>query len=399
MNRITILGSVLALTLGACSYDPHSYNGDEVSARDMDVLFVVDDAADHGNYAAIASQVSDLTASLTGIDGQLPSLHVGVVTTDLGVSATKGPGGAAVGACSGTGKGGKLQKFASTATGDFLSAERGGTKNFTGELATELAALTTPTATAGCEYGQPLEAMRQALNETVNPGFVRDDAQLQVIFLTNNDDCSLADAALLADATIADPALRCFKAGVVCDPDDATTPGKKRNCHPREDSNQVVPVGDYVDFLDGLKDKRSDITISAVAGQPGSVEVSSFGTLTGCTGNGGATPAVRTGALVAEFGGTVVDSCNPSNAYKQIGGAITARDTLCVPTTDVDRCDVSDSAGGKLAKCGSASDAGPCWLADTTSGQCGSDQTAIRVKRGSTPATADSHIQARCFIN
>ncbi|HEY4178004.1 MAG TPA: hypothetical protein VGM90_14250 [Kofleriaceae bacterium] len=402
MNRITLLGSVLTLALGACSYDPHSYNGDEIGARNMDVLFVLDDATDHANYDAISQQLGDLTASLTGIDGQLPSLHVGVVTTDLGVSATNGAGGAAVGACTGTGKGGKLQKFTSTATDAYLSDERGGTKNFTGDLAAELELLTAPTtATGGCEYGQPLEAMRQALDETVNPGFVRDDAQLQVVFLTNNDDCSLASADFLTDSSITgDPALRCFAAGVVCDPDDATTPGKKRNCHPREDSNKIVPVGDYVDFLDGLKDQRSDITVSAVAGLPSAVEVSGFGTLTSCTGNGGATPAVRTGTLVSEFGGTVVDSCNPTNAYKQIGGAISARDTLCVPTTDVERCEVKDtSSGATLSKCASATDAGPCWLADTGSGQCGGDQTAIRAKRGTAPATADSHIQARCFIN
>jgi hypothetical protein len=48
----------------------------------------------------------------------------------------------------------------------------------------------------GCGYEQSLEAMYRALDPAVNPGFIRDDAALAVLFITDEDDCSARDTSL-----------------------------------------------------------------------------------------------------------------------------------------------------------------------------------------------------------
>ena len=410
----------LFLLVAACTPAIDAYKGTDVQrARDLDVLFVIDDSTDRAKYDQMAAQVDALQTQLATIDGQLPSLHVGVVTTDLGTSAIddRAPLRPTVMGCLGVGKAGALQTFESTVTANYLEDLRAPdgtrTKNYTGTLAEQLALLTNPDMPAqGCEFEQPMEAMRRALDRSANPGFIRDGALLAVVFLTNSDDCSLKKGALLEPL---DPSLgalntfRCTTQGVVCDLDDPTRTGAKKNCRPREDSQFIVPVSEYVDFLADYKPSRADIIVSAVAGPRTSFVVQNVGVpvlAPSCQGPGGrAVPAVRIGALVDAFGGDIVDTCTQqSTGFAQLSAPIVNRQTSCVAEltmAETDTCTVTEIDGDTetdLDRCAEG-DAGPCWYAYANAGACPSgDNLAIGIRRGTTTAPADARIQARCFV-
>lgn len=371
------------MVLAGCTIDIETYKPLDVQpARELDVLVVIDDSTDRAKYDVMAQQLDVLQSQLASIDGQLPSLHVGVVTTDLGTSSTDDavPLRPTVMGCLGMGKEAKLQEFMSTITDGYLSDERdasgGRAKNYTGDLATELAKLTNPNMPpAGCEIEQPLEAMRRALDPATNPGFLRDSALLHVVFLTNEDDCSMKTGALLEplDTTLGPLAsFRCTREGVICDPDDPARPGRHDNCRPREDSRFVAPVGQYIDFLADLKADRKDVTVTAVGGSRADFIVRDFGQPVlnpSCSGPGGlAYPAVRIGAVVDAFGGTIVDSCAQTNAYAQIAAPVVNRQRSCFPAlaaAEMDDCSVTEIAGEvetDFARC-NENDAGPCWYA------------------------------------
>lgn len=415
----------LCLSLAACTPEIAAYKPlDLAPARDLDILFVIDDSSDRGNYDAMASQLDVLQSQLTSVDGQLPSLHVGVVTTDLGVSGTNDlVPVASVGSCIGFGRGGQLQPFGAQTTRSYLEDLRGPggtrTRNFaSGDLGRELRALTNPSVSGGCDYQQPLEAMRRALDPETNPGFIRPGAMLAVVFLTNEDDCSLATGALLdpRNAALGPPTkFRCTAQGVVCDPDDPGREGRHDNCRPREGSGYLVDVSEYATFLEQFKANPRDVVVSAVAGPRDNFLVRNVGSPVlqpSCQGVGGpAYPAVRIGALVDHFGGALVDGCTQAAAYQQLSAPIVGRQRSCFPSlrlADGEDCNVMDvtsaTAGEaeteveiELAQC-MPGDAGPCWYRYADPAGCpDGDNLGIAVRRGASAAPAGSRIRARCF--
>lgn len=412
--------ALLFLVLASCTHDLAVFDQVDVKpARDLDILYVFDNSAGRGNYDQMASQLGVLQTQLGNVDGQLPNLHVGVVTTDLGTrSRLDLQAGPPIGHCAGPGDAGKLVTFqAGLSFGSFLQDLRGPDgsriRNFDSALGSALGRLTNPPAgmaNTGCEFAQPLEAMRRALDPTVNPDFIRPDALLSIVFLTNQDDCSLARGAMLDPFNTAlGPSLpfRCTEQGVICDPDDPRTPGVKTNCRPRESSPFLVNVSEYQAFLAGYKADPKDVTVSAVAGPRTSFEVQNDGVPAlrpSCQGAGGsAKPAVRIGALVDSFGGALIDGCTQDAAYQKILAPIVGRQRSCFPSlrqSDGDDCTVIETAGGvdtELGRCADGSPA-PCWYTYTDAAGCpGGDHVGIAVNRGQTAAPAGSRIQATCF--
>ena len=411
--------ALLLLALASCTQDVAVFDQVDVKpARDLDILYVFDNSAARGAYDPMASQFGDLQARLASVDGQLPSLHVGVVTTDLGtrgrLDATAGP---PVGRCAGDGDAGKLVAPGGGLTfGGFLEDLRGAgdtrIQNFDSSLEVALGRLTNPpagTANTGCDFPQPLEAMRRALDPATNPDFVRPGAMLAVVFLTSQDDCSLARGAMLdpANAALGPPfSFRCTEQGVICDPDDPRRPGMHTGCRPRDGSPFMVDVADYQRFLTQLKPDPGDVVVSAVAGPRSSFEVADIGVpalLPSCRGPGGsAMPAVRLGALVDGFGGALVNGCTQDAAYDQIAAPIVNRQRSCfahLRQSDGDDCTVTEIAGGvqtALARCGDGG--APCWTTYVDAAACpGGDHVGIAIRRGATAAPANARIQATCF--
>jgi hypothetical protein len=128
----------------------------------------------------------------------------------------------------------------------------------------------------GCGFEQPLEAMYLALDQNpANAGFLRDDAVLAILFLTDEDDCSATDGSVFDNTqTAIDTPLgpltsyRCFEFGITCDVNDRTTLGERTGCVPRDDAGALLhPIRRYVDLLGSLRDPGR-IVVAAIAGPP-----------------------------------------------------------------------------------------------------------------------------------
>jgi hypothetical protein len=117
-----------------------------------------------------------------------------------------------------------------------------------------------PQGINGCGYESPLEATLQALNPGAawNTGprpFLRDEAALGIILLTDEADCSIGDVALMTDASYynVDPSTGmaaassalCYNAGVQCSGPDAG--GIYADCTSID--GPLQPVTRYTDFL------------------------------------------------------------------------------------------------------------------------------------------------------
>jgi hypothetical protein len=150
-----------------------------------------------------------------------------------------------------------------------------------------------PQGIAGCTFGAPLESMRSALERATTPGdpnfgFLRDDADLLVVILTDSHDCSLAPGGegifdpdgektfwSNPDAESPTPAV-CFNAGMQCieNPDgwDTCEPADKGLSGDAVEADAAVlhPVARYLDFLQALEqDKQANgatITVAIAAG-------------------------------------------------------------------------------------------------------------------------------------
>jgi hypothetical protein len=124
-----------------------------------------------------------------------------------------------------------------------------------------------------CIFPQPLEAMYQALNDnSLNTGFLRDDAYLLIVFIMKHDDCSASDPILFdpsqnsLDAPLGYfSGFRCFEFGVTCDTDDRAHIGVRHNCRPRIDPDALLyPISRYVEFIHSIKDPQL-VTVATLA--------------------------------------------------------------------------------------------------------------------------------------
>ena len=178
--------------------------------RRYDVLFVIDNsptiAPHRANLLASYGRMMDVLATL---QGGLPNVHIGVTTTSV---------------CDGTG--GQLHHTGAV-SGAFIVDEKrpdgSRRRNYAGTLANAFRDLANVGA-SGCPVVEPLAAMRAALADRTT-GFVRDDANLAVIFVSASDDQSplaLDDYVAFLTAVHRDPSA-VWVAGVSADRDAGCT--------------------------------------------------------------------------------------------------------------------------------------------------------------------------------
>lgn len=145
-------------------------------------------------------------------------------------------------------------------------------RNYEGSLAETFSCIAR-LGTQGCGFEQQLEAMRRALDPALglNPGFLRHDARLAVIVVSDEDDCSASDRALFDPRrTDLGPLsnFRCFEHGVICDVSDPRFIGNHPGCQPRQDSPYVHGVDEYVEFLRSLKrEPERDVMVAGILGK------------------------------------------------------------------------------------------------------------------------------------
>jgi hypothetical protein len=171
----------------------------------------------------------------------------------------------------------------------------------------------------GCGFEHQLESVRRALAGCesagdaackTNPGFIRKDAYLAVVWLTDEDDCSARRTEMFdpSQQGLNDPlgplqSFRCTEFGLVCS-EKLRQPGVKHNCAPGLD--WLYSVDTYADFFRSLKpDGR--LMLFAIAAPTEPVEVgldNGAPTLkASCNGLAGpGYPAIRLATVVRSFG-------------------------------------------------------------------------------------------------
>jgi hypothetical protein len=253
----------------------------------IDLLFVVDNSGSMGaEQVSLIANFESMLAPLQELPGGLPSLHIGVISTDVGAGT----------ACN-DGDDGALQTGTTGCAGldgrfivDEDDGSGGRTQNYDGELGATFACMA-ELGTGGCGFEHPLESIRQALDpeDVVNPGFLREDALLAIIILADEDDCSAFDGEMFRASV--DPAypgetdlpdhvfgwrhsFRCFEYGVVCEDDgDPRALGARENCIPRDDSAYITPVDEFVGFVKSLKPYEEQVIVAGILGNAGPVVV------------------------------------------------------------------------------------------------------------------------------
>ena len=192
----------------------------------LDLLFVVDNsnsmAEEQGNLVNNFASFMQALGVTDGADG--PDLHIAVVSSDLGAgagtfSATSCPMGGDQGLfCRTQGSAAAADVCArcqvDTSQGRFLRTR---SPNFTGSLGNAFSCMAR-LGTTGCGFEHTLGALTSALGAAQNGPFLRADAYLAFVIITDEDDCTApADSALFASA-IPDQegSLRCALEGHAC---------------------------------------------------------------------------------------------------------------------------------------------------------------------------------------
>jgi hypothetical protein len=350
------------------------------SNRNIDILFVIDNSGSMGEeQAALGVNFPLFMAVLNGIEGGLPNVHIGVVSSNVGVGGYNIPG------CIGQGDNGALQadgnvlvagqpKCTAVPTGKKYIEDvlpDGATtriKNYSGTLEDTFTCIAT-LGTDGCGFEQHLESMKRALDGTQpgNGDFLRKDAFLAVIIIADEDDCSAVNSAVFDpnDTALTGSlgpleSFRCTEFGITCNEGNLTRAAASyTGCKPRTDSYLRSPQ-DYANFLKGLKDDPNLIIVSGIVGNAEPVRVRLDGTkpklVESCssTANGTADPAVRIKYFLDQFNGstnTSICSNDLSAALQKIAENLARVIGNPCLGGDIKKDDINPTAPGVQIEC------------------------------------------------
>jgi hypothetical protein len=168
--------------------------------NEIDILFMIDDSSSMTSMQQkLLTQLPTFMQVLQQLPTGLPSLHVAVVSQDMGAP---GDSTASIG-CTNAGKDGVFQ-FAPEGTCTGTTLTTGSTyisdvdmmPNFTDPIGTVFQCIAL-LGSSGCGFEHQLAAIDRALGAdgngappTQNAGFLRPEAYLGIVMLTNEDDCS-----------------------------------------------------------------------------------------------------------------------------------------------------------------------------------------------------------------
>jgi hypothetical protein len=266
--------------------------------RALDVLFIIDDSPSmRDEQAKVAEQVPRLVSLLLsgGVDtdgvstpvGEFPaieSLHVGIITPDLGYSTipatdyTAGSGPSfdfnPTPACmlnNGNGKAGFMQvnglsgpsrvpceaQTPPEGTLYLNYPEVGFDQN---DFVSDVACVTGQDN--GCGFEQQLESILASDRNTANGGFNRVDALLAVILITDEDDCSTTDPRVF---DVEEHSSNPYQ-GPFADPPTNSLVQFNLRCSTHREALQQIQR--YVDGIAGLKTDPSQVVFAAITGIP-----------------------------------------------------------------------------------------------------------------------------------
>jgi hypothetical protein len=236
----------------------------DMGCKKMDIVFVVDDSRsmqeEQVNLAANFPKFVDVLNRFTAKNGDLIDYRIAVTTTGVDVNVTEVISGSIQPTEIQKGDNGKFRMTAGMTRPWLERSDVNMTSTF-GTIAN--------VGLAGPSWEMPLEGSRRALSDRLgdtNKGFVRDDALLGIVYLTDEDDCSTTTLN-------------------ITQPDGL-------NC-----SKFAEPTSSYTSFFDTLKQGRGRWATAVIAGQ------------TKCTSKfGSAAEATRLKAFVSQVGSSAVFS-------------------------------------------------------------------------------------------
>ena len=174
--------------------------------RNVDLLFLIDDSSSMKlSQDNLRRNFPAFMTALKNLPGGLPNVHIAIASSDMGA------GDGSIGGCDATSKNGIFQyaprgDCAATglAAGATFISDVNGVRNYTGNLEdvfTCMAAL----GEDGCGFEHQFAAITRALGAdgqappVENQGFLRPDAYLAIVMITNEDDCSASPGVPLFD--------------------------------------------------------------------------------------------------------------------------------------------------------------------------------------------------------
>ena len=214
----------------------------------VDILFVIDNSNSmEQEQKNLAANFAKFIQRVEAIQPPIKSYHVGVISTDIGAGAFNDP--ILVG-CKPKGDDGMLQ-HAATGSGcaksysKFLTGPRSG-------LAQDFACIA-QLGLGGCGFEQQLEsALRALTKQSYNTGFLRPNAPLAIIFITDEDDCSAKDTSLF-------------------NPKDNKLGPFPSRCVTH--NSKLHLVSRYIDGFKKLKTNPDRVVVAAITGPAGQVDV------------------------------------------------------------------------------------------------------------------------------
>jgi len=337
LSTLSLVALATVFGVGATGCLPHpikpvNFDGSSVAEdpltldvnRKVDVLLVIDNSGSMGDEQAnIAANFGPFIETLeeAGAD-----YRIGITTTDMGGSGCTGSSGGELQVSSCLDRpedfvfgnadafavaceancaldGAALAIEGSAVTGDDSIEARpwiqsaNGVDNLGSTVSTlDAFQCVAPQGISGCGWESPLEAMATALENMQNPslpeyGFLRHDAQLAILVITDEVDCSVQAgqaAALFENGTFFAESVNyatsavCWNAGVDCTGDSpyAACEAGDRDASGAltEDPSEAVlrPVSRYVDLLHAIAAQKTDgreVFVSVIAGVPASYQV------------------------------------------------------------------------------------------------------------------------------
>jgi hypothetical protein len=410
--------------------------------RDVDIVFAIDNSPSmEQEQENLGRNFPAFIDELKKIPGGLPNVHIGIINSDVGAGPTTPgqclrPGGdrGIFQVKQGCGLDPAQARY-------LVSLNNGTMNNFQGDMARVFSCLA-DIGTLGCGYEHQLQAARVALADpqsggpTENQGFLRRDAYLALIFITDEDDCSADPRTDLFASDdkypMMQPSLRCSIEGHLCNGrkpvgmDGFQSPLEQ--CKAAEET-KLIKINEFVEFFRRLKPGRPEkIITSAIMGWPNNPTGAIYKYVKGRNGdieenpicssqrNGSAAVGLRMKAFVDEMGGNVYSICQDDfrPALKQIGEVLAAKlQNTCVAAPIVDNddkkpglqadCQIIDrkiaGAGfmeAPLPQCSMAGGKKPCWNL-VPSSDCRASGYKIDVDRGGQMAPPGTQLAMKCL--
>jgi hypothetical protein len=257
--------------------------------RNIDIVFMVD------NSSSMTPLQNKLTTNfpafmdvLKNLPGGLPNVHIGVVSSSMGAgrnpSVDHCPPGGDQGVFQ-TAMRGTTCAAGSLQAGQNFIINNNGMPNYTGDISDVFSCIAA-LGDQGCGFEHQFESVLRALGADgaagppQNANFLRADAYLAIILITNEDDCSAPPDSDLFDSTsqtVSDPlgplqSYRCNEFGHLCGghapPRTPAGPTDLSGTCMSAEDGRLLRVSDVVTAMKRLKADPTKVLVAAIAGPP-----------------------------------------------------------------------------------------------------------------------------------